>query len=190
MHCQPLLENDLDKAFAIGGAEDYNYTEYLELYQKYADLYVGSYHAGKLVGVCYGWPFYQVRSDQPEMMLNIIAITPAYQRQGYGTQLIRYWEQQVAKRGHWLISLGSGADMFYVKMDYFTIEYAIKVDKALLNPNFRNMGYAISYVRYREDPTLVLYVQADEGKYEPELKQALMETFAAHDVVTIFGKYV
>ena len=64
------------------------------------------------------------------------------------------------------------------------------MDKALLNPNFRNMGYTISYIRYREDPILVLYVQTNEGKYEPELKQALMETFTAHDVVTIFGKYV
>jgi hypothetical protein len=43
MHCQPWLEKDLDKAFTIGGAEDYNYTEYLELYQKYADLRVLSF---------------------------------------------------------------------------------------------------------------------------------------------------
>ena len=75
-------------------------------------------------------------------------------------------------------------------MGYFTMEYAIEVDKAILNPDFRNMGYAISYVRYREDPTIVIYVQANDGEYEPELKQTLVETFAAHDAVTIFGKYV
>ena len=104
MYCKQLPKEDLDRAFEIGGAD--NYTEYLELHQNYADLYVGSYHAGQLVGICCGWPFYQVRSDQPEMVLSVIAITPEHRGQGYGTQLIQYWEQQVAKRGRWLVSLG------------------------------------------------------------------------------------
>ena len=191
MHCRPLMERELNDAYYRLGVVD-DHAEYLEMHQRYADLYAGIYQGGKLVGTCCGWPFYQPRADQPEMVLAGISIPQEHQRKGYGTKLLRYWEQQVASRGRWLVSLGSApdADVFYVKMGYSTIEYGIKVHKDMLDPDFRNLGYPVSYVRYVEDPTIVLYIPANEGKYEPDMKQALLETFAGEDAVTIFGKYV
>ncbi len=190
MYCGQLAEEDLDRALKMGVVD--KQTEYVELYQRYGDLYAGIYPGEEFEGTCCGWPFYEVRSDQPSMQLVGIVVTQEHRRKGYGSQLLQYWEQQVAKRGRWLISLGSApdADMFYVKMGYFTIEYAIKVDKAILDPDFRNMGYEITYVKYTEDPDIVLHIPANGRRYEPDLKQMLVETFSAHDAITIFGKHV
>jgi GNAT superfamily N-acetyltransferase len=192
---RPIDTKDFELGMNIGWYSDLpEYNRAIDMFQLYPDLFVGCYDNDKLIGICYGWPEYIHRYDKLEMNLVIISMVPEYRRKGLGKVLIKSWEDQVKKRGHWMIGLGSGADMFYVKTGYTPIEHYFKMHKCQLSQCDKSVLAKASFVRYSEDPMVVLYFKTD-GTYRAdffkELHSKLDQANGLHRIIssgTIFNK--
>ena len=73
--------------------------------------------AGQLIG----WARYNLFCDL-DPFLTLIYVLEPYRRQGFGRQLMRYWEQQMKEKGHRFLLTCTQADedaqFFYRKLGY------------------------------------------------------------------------
>jgi len=102
-----------------------------EQFSKSPNLYVGSFLEKKLVGIAYG-----SINKENSAVLNGIAVKYALSRNGIGSRLLGFFEEQVRKTGSRRIGLGSGegfAEQFYLKMDTnpWKLKPSQKMDKFL-----------------------------------------------------------
>jgi GNAT superfamily N-acetyltransferase len=68
---------------------------YRRYYQKYSAYYLGCFLNGKLVGLCFGLPLWEMDPEQDEhFLLDGIALCEEYRNLGYGTKLLKEWEKQ------------------------------------------------------------------------------------------------
>jgi GNAT superfamily N-acetyltransferase len=197
MQYRPIDPKDFELGMNIGWYSELSeYNRAVDMFQLYPDLFVGCYDNDRLIGICYGWPEYIHRSDTLYMTLVIISMAPEYRRKGLGKLLIKTWEEQVKKRGPWLIGLGAGPALFYVKMGYTPIEYYFKMHKCQFAQCDKNVLAKASFIRHSEDPIVVLYFKTG-GTYQDnavkELLSKLNGTNGLHTIIssgTIFTKQV
>lgn len=190
MDFRTMEAGELEAALAVAGE---NVTAgYVAMQERYPDLFLCCCDGERIVGVCCGWPLRHDRTCTEEMRLNVIALLEQYQRMGYGSRLLREWEDRVRARGDWIIDLGSGADGFYLKMGYTAFEYAVKVRKERLPQDFRGLGFELCYVRDPADPgsdEVCLYSRVGD-KYQAEVLDRMREVFGAASSFTVFKKRV
>lgn len=187
METRHLLAADLEAAFAIN--EEYLSAprpQFFQWYEANADLFVGVFDQGTLIGICYGmdWP------RQPGyVVLEGIATQYDYWRSGAGTLLIRFFEEQVRKRGRHAVTVGSAADLktenFYLKNGYQPIRLCTKVRRQALPPNYQQLGYEFCESR-DEGEDVVLYVATTVRDKEVQTK--LKDALGAQEVIFIMEK--
>jgi GNAT superfamily N-acetyltransferase len=155
----------------------------------YPDLFVAGFEEGRMVGACYGWPVEHARERAQLMCLIAITLAPNLRGRGHGRELLTCWERQVARRGEWTVDVGTGFDAFYLGCGYTPVEFFVKVHKDHLPADFRARGHPIWFVRYEEDPLVVLYVKlAGEGHLEQ--REAMGRALGAESTGTIFRKHL
>jgi GNAT superfamily N-acetyltransferase len=189
MHFRTTEPHELEAALDTAGEP---VTEkYTRMREQYPDLFLCACDGEKIVGICCGYPTCE---DGPteEMRLDVIAFLREYWLKGYGTQLLALWEERVGARGDWTIGLGSGADGFYLKRGYTACEYAVRVPKAKLPGNFRELGFEITEVR---DPSALgsdeVTLKSPVGaRYQPEVFAEMQQVFGATSSFTVFRKRV
>jgi hypothetical protein len=66
-----LPEPDLDHALQLAAEylPDLDQDAFVRMYKRYPDLYIGCYEQDTLIGVCFGFPFTEVRSNEAGKML-------------------------------------------------------------------------------------------------------------------------
>jgi len=186
---RPIDSKDFDQGMSIGGYSSLSeYNKAKEMFQYHPDLFVGCYKDDRLIGICYGWPEYIHRWNKLSIQLSIISMIPTLRKKGYGTQLMHFWENQVKKRGNCLISLGSGADGFYLKNNYIPLEYCFKTYKWEIPKNYTTLA-PLSHVKYSEDPLIVMYINSNR-QYNYEYINEMKGILHATDGCTIFIKEV
>lgn len=183
-HLQPA---DLEAAFAIN--EEYLSAprdEFFRWYGANADLFVGIFDQGTLIGICYGmdWP------RQPGyVILEGIAAQYDYWRSGAGSQLIRFFEAQVRQRGRQAVTLGSAADLktenFYLKNGYLPVRLCAKVRRQSLPSNYLQMGYEFCEIR-DEGEDVVVYVATTVR--DKQIQAKLRDDLGAQEVIFIMAK--
>ncbi|MCE7987937.1 MAG: GNAT family N-acetyltransferase [Caldilinea sp. CFX5] len=176
METRHLLAHDLEAAFLIN--EEYlsaSRDEFFRWYAENADLFVGIFDQGTLIGICYGmdWP------RQPGyVILEGIATQYNYWRSGAGSQLIRFFEEQVRKRGRQAITVGSAADLktenFYLKNGYLPVRLCTKMRRRDLPSDYMHLGYEFCEIR-EDGENVVLYVATTvrDKKFQAKLKNNL-----------------
>ncbi len=190
MRFRTVRPEEVEAALAVAG--ETVSAEYLAMYERCPDLFTCCSEGPQIIGVCCGWPVRSDRDGLDRMRLHVIAILPGQQRRGYGSRLLRYWEDRVRARGDWTIDLGSGADGFYLRVGYTPLEYAVKVPKDKLPHDYRNLGFEISYVRDPADPggdEVCLYTRVGD-RYRAEVLEKLRQVFGASSSFTVFEKRV
>ena len=183
-HLQPA---DLEAAFAIN--EEYLSAprdEFFRWYGANADLFVGIFDQGTLIGICYGmdWP------RQPGyVILEGIATQYEYWRSGAGSQLIGFFEAQVRQRGRQAVTLGSAADLktenFYLKNGYLPVRLCTKMRRRELPPDYMHLGYEFCEIR-EEGENVVLYVPTTVRDKQVQAK--LKEDLGADEAIFIMEK--
>jgi GNAT superfamily N-acetyltransferase len=187
METRHLLPHDLEAAFAIN--EEYlsaPRTQFFRWYADNADLFVGIFDQGKLIGICYGmdWP------RQPGyVVLEGIATQYDYWRSGVGGQLIQFFEEQVRQRGRQVVTLGSAADLktenFYLKNGYQPVRLCAKVRRQALPPHYQQLGYIFCESR-DEGEEVVLYVATTVR--DKQMQAKLKDALGAQEVIFIMEK--
>lgn len=117
-------------------------------------------HRGKVIGVCFGWARgLDVRGDR-SFVLDGIAVTSDFQKNGYGKVLLAAFEKAALGYGYSLISVGSAGgyvEKFYMDCGFIPKEYKVwegespKVEKA-----FENTADYFSYERKNPDGFVVM----------------------------------
>ena len=187
MKTRHLTTEDLEEAVQI--SEEYLGTspqQFLDWYQQNQDLFVGIFDNGRLIGICFGMNF----DRQPDTaVLEGIAVLHANWRSGAGSQLIQYFEAQVAKRGKTCITLGSAPDLktenFYMKNGYVPTQLRVSVPTADLPNNYQHLGYTFSDITQDENE-VILYIAVNERN--KSFQQKLEADLKADDVIFIFDK--
>lgn len=182
-----LLPDDLEAAFQIN--DEYlsaSRSEFFEWYSEDADLFVGVFDKDLLVGICYGMNW----DRQPGyVLLEGIATIESYWRSGAGSLLIRFFEEQVKKRGKQRITLGSAADLktenFYLKNGYTPVRLCTKLKSVDLPENHETMGYDFSEVR-RDGDYIILYVETTVRN--KQFQEKLKDDLGAEEVIFILEK--
>jgi GNAT superfamily N-acetyltransferase len=168
----------------------HNPEQFLNLYSKYPDLFLGFYLDDILVGACYGCPFSEeIPKEKDKIILKHISVLPEHRRKGYATKLIQLFEEQTKKRKFFNITLGSAderSDSFYLKNKYFPTKYMIRGEKEKIPKDYKNL-YKLSNKRIVGD-MLFLYVNCD--KCVPSLKEKFRNIFKVDDVKFIFEKKI
>lgn len=187
METRHLLAHDVEGAFLMN--EEYlsaSREAFFRWYADNADLFVGIFDQGTLIGICYGmdWP------RQPGyVVLEGIATRYDYWRSGAGSQLIGFFEKQVRKRGRHAITVGSAADLktenFYLKNGYRPIRLCAKVRRQALPPDYLQLGYEFCESR-DEGEDVVLYV-ATTVRDKP-IQAKLKNDLGADEVIFIMEK--
>jgi GNAT superfamily N-acetyltransferase len=124
------------------------------------------------------------------VQLQGIAIQSDYAGQGYGSQLLNRFEEQVRQRGGRMVSLGSAAgyvEHFYLKNGYVPVEYLVRIPRDDLRADYQTQGYEILRERWAGDEK---FLKIRAAGYDPGFKAELKQAFNAHEVVYIFEKRV
>lgn len=187
METRHLLAADMEAAFAIN--EEYlsaSRAQFFQWYQENADLFVGIFNQGTLIGICYGmdWP------RQPGyVVLEGIATQYDYWRSGAGSLLIHFFEEQVRKRGRQAVTVGSAADLktenFYLKNGYQPVRLCAKVRRQALPPNYLQLDYEFCESR-DEGENVVLYVATTVR--DKQIQAKLKNDLGADEVIFIMEK--
>lgn len=111
----------------------HNLEETMHFYSLYPNLFIGCYLEDKLIGACYGYPFYhEVPQEKDKVILKHISILPEHRRQGYATKLLKAFEEQAKKISFYHLTFGSAdeiSDNFYLKNGYCPTKYMIRGKK-------------------------------------------------------------
>ncbi len=191
MHYRTMESHELEAALEAAGEPVT--PKYTAMREQYPDLFLVACDGERIVGICCGYPTRDEDTGEEEMRLDVIAFYPVkYQRKGYGTVLLQRWEDRVRARGDWIIGLGSGADGFYLKRGYTACEYAVRVPRDKLAPNFRDLGFAVSHFR---DPSAPgsddVCIKSPVGDcYDAEVFGRMQRVFGATSAFTVFRKCV
>jgi len=168
----------------------HNPEQFLNLYSKYPDLFLGCYLDDILVGTCYGCPFSEeIPKEKDKIILKHISVLPEHRRKGYATKLIQLFEEQAKKRKFYNITLSSAdeiSDSFYLKNKYFPTKYMIRGEKEKMPENYKKL-YNLSDERIVGN-MLFLYVNCD--RCVPSLKEKFRNLFHVDDVKFIFEKKI
>lgn len=163
-----LTSGDLTAAFSVGGVADP--AEAVVMFADHPDLFLGAFEAGRIAGVCYGWPVVHERAGTRMMRLELIAVMPEARGRGLGRALLADWERRVAQGGAWTIDVGSAADGFFLRCGYTPVEYCLKGRDASSGAD--------------QDAHYVPVA----GDYSPTTKARLQREFRARQAITIFRK--
>lgn len=194
--CKPIPLTDYQAACDLyveylGSPE--SVAEFSELYQKHPALSVGCYRDGKLIGLCYGFPFTEKRPEaQGVMVLDGIAVIWDYWNRGYGTQLLQFWEAQVKQLpGYSQIGVGSAANIetenFYLKNGYTPVQLCIKLPVDRLPADYRERGYQFVAERIING-VMNLYIGTTVR--DKAQQSQLQEEFQADEVIFIMEKAI
>lgn len=128
----PLTPADAERFFSL--AAEYLPDSDPERMQCFAGIYPEAYRTlhldGRLIGVCYGWFRRHFAPEDPSFNLGGICIEYNHWRKGYGTQLLRAFEEAALSYGAPAVSAGSGLDSeaFYIACGYAPKEYKVWAD--------------------------------------------------------------
>lgn len=152
-------------------------------YREQAELFVGAFANGELIGHCLGRP-----QSEERVELAGIAVAPAHRRRGIGTALLSAFEDRAAALGFQQIGLGSAGgyvDKFYVENGYSPECVLVRLAPETDPSNYRNTDYEISEERI-EDGTKKLYVEAAE--VDPTAIEEIRAAFGDSEAVHVMTK--
>lgn len=192
-HITPIPPSDFKHAARI--IEDYlpgNERFHLDtMYKKYPHLFIGYYLEHGLIGVCFGYPFQEVRPKETErLLLQGIAIAAPYHGAGRGSKLLKYFETAAAKTGDWIISLGSAdgyVEGFYLKNGYIPVSLKIEINTSDCLEGYVNESHIIQET-IRNDDCMGLYLQVAD--YDTVDKDSLTKEYKGYHSFFIFEKPV
>jgi hypothetical protein len=187
MDVRTIRADELPAAFAI--TDEQERVTCARQFACYPDLFVAGFEEGGMVGACYGWPVDHARERAQLMCLIAITLRRERRGHGHGRELLTCWEHQVARRGEWTVDVGTGFDAFYLGCGYTPVEFFVKVHKDLLPADVGECGYPIWFVRYEEDPLVVLYVRL-AGGCALEQREEMQCALRAESAGTIFRKHL
>ena len=187
METRHLITDDLESAFQIN--EEYlsaSRKEFFRWYKQNPDLFMGVFDDELLVGICYGMNW----ERQAEcVILEGIATIHSHWRSGAGSLLIKFFEEQVKKRGMKRVTLGSAPDLktenFYLKNGYKPTRLCAKLRTADLPDDYLGKGYDFCEVRQSGDE-VNLYV--DAAVRDKRFQAKLRDELGAKEVIFILEK--
>ena len=152
------------------------------------NLFVACRRQGKLIGICYGHPADRESCEEATVMLDGIAVAEPFARQGYGSQLLRFFGDQAEQAGYRRVSVGSAGgyvDQFYMKNGYKPFRFMICLPSDRACPPDLRTKHAV--VAERVDGHMRrLYVNI--SSLDNALRDALLTDFQAVEVVAIMDK--
>jgi len=182
-----LRESELQRAYEINKRylDDGPFDKWAKACREFPELCVACFREGKPIGICYGSPF----SMRPgEVILDGIAVVENFSGQGYGSQLLRFFDQQIEHEGYEAVSLGSAGgyvEHFYMKNGYKPIEFAFWVPIDFdLSPELQ-AKYGIQD-NPGEDGTRRLSVRI--GSLDNALRNRLLADFPVREIISIMYK--
>ncbi|MEM7129055.1 MAG: GNAT family N-acetyltransferase [Chloroflexota bacterium] len=187
---QLSLENQNDAyQLKVEYLDDGPFEEFMAMYNKYSELFVGLFNAEELIGISFGWPLAeQFPEEKDEISLQGIVVRHDFAAQGLGSKLLAFWEEQVAKRSERFIGVGSApgyVERFYLKHGYKPIQYLLYGNDLALAESLSAKGYEIVRTRMVED---TMFVNVKTDRYAPDVRNALCKEFDADEVIYIFQK--
>ncbi len=156
-----LVPHDTDRFYAL--AAEYLPDSDPERMHRFADIYPEAYRAlwldGQMIGVCYGWFRRHFVPEDPSFTLDGICIRDDHWRQGYGTLLLRAFEDAARAYGAPSVSVGSGVESepFYIACGYTPKEYKVWTDGATqIEHTYTDLEDYRTYTRRNPDGFVVL----------------------------------
>jgi hypothetical protein len=190
MKIKLLPKKDLKKFWKMQKQYLDEYTfDYVEKdYKKNKTLYIGAYNKDRLIGIAYGHPSKNVKSD---IVLQGITVNhiKTYSRKGTGSKILNFFENQVKKLKKKSISLGSAegyVEKFYLKNNYKPIELVIQVGKNKLPKNYKRK-YKI---KGEKEDKKYKWIRMTQKNYDSKLQKELKKYFNAKEVIYIFKKKI
>ena len=181
-----LRLDELEEAYRIQAEylDEQPYGTWADCYGRSPEFFIGSFAAGRLVGIAYGKPSPRAPAD---LQLSGIAVVEAHWRQGYGSRLLRFFERQAAKAGYASVSLGSArgyVERFYLKNGYAPTAFAFWVAADYrLSPKLRAQ-YGIEGDPQKDGGRLAVGIRTLDEKLRAELEAE----FAGTEVIAILAK--
>lgn len=184
-----LREDELGAAYDIRKhyLDDEPFDRCVSVWRAFADLCVGCFRSGRLIGIAYGYPHW---TNPTEVILSGIAITEDFVGQGHGSHLLRFFGQQVVGSEYEAVSVGSAGgyvDHFYMKNGYEPIEFVFWVESDFALSPAMQTNYSIQDEPL-EDGTRRLSVRI--SSLDEELRERLLADFPVKQVTAIMYKKV
>jgi len=155
---------------------------------KCRELFVGCRRQGRLVGICYGWAAGKERCREGTIVLHGIAMVEEFAGQGYGSRVLRFFEEQVKRAGYGTVSVGSAGgyvDRFYMKNGYKPVAFMVCVPSDRSYRAELRGRYGVMAERVDGD---LRRMYVDVSSLDGELRDRLMVEFDAIEVVAIMEK--
>ena len=182
-----LRDGELQTAYAIkrqylDGAP---FDEWVCGRQEYPDLFVACLRQGELIGIAYGRP-----SPRRAGTVNLggIAVVEEFARKGYGSQLLRFFDQQAERAGYGTVSVGAAGgyvDHFYMENDYEPVAFMITVPVGYCCPPDLRERYRVVNERVDGD---VRRFSVSISSLDNELRESLRKDFNAIGICAIMDK--
>jgi GNAT superfamily N-acetyltransferase len=158
--------------------------------QVHPDLFLACLCNGKLIGIAYGRPSDTSEgvSEKDSATLNGIAVVEMFSGNGYGSQLLSFFNKQTKRVGYKTVGVGSAGgyvDRFYMKNGYTPIAYMIRLPSGKTGSPDLLTKHAISDERF-DGHQQKLYVKIDS--LDEVQKRALGDDFEAEEVIAIVRK--
>ena len=185
-----LEKRELHRAKAL--AQEYlgaDLARFSVMSQVYPELFVGCFSAEELIGVAYGYPYFMVRPEEAhKVLLQGIAVRWDYAGVGRGSKLLRFFENQVMKRGFSVVTLGAAegyVERFYLKNNYEAVSYRVVLKGDWLHIHQQAIPYPIIRM-VQEGRYTIVYIPS--SGYNLQEKEAVRDFFCAEQVNYIFEK--
>jgi hypothetical protein len=183
-----IENNDFDKAMEIAWYANKNeYYEAKDMFGLFPNQFIGSYDKNKMTGFCFGWPIYIQRDKNTIFMLKTISIIEELRKMGIGTELMKYWENEVWKEYSLPIGLGSTADGFYLRNGYNFIEHCIKTDIENYRAVESKINKYVNRIEYASFPMVSVLIK-NNGKYNSELYREMIQMLKSENYCSFFEK--
>ena len=156
------------------------FTFFKKRYTKNPSLFIGCYDKSKLVGIIFGY------IKRNYVSLSTMAISSDYRSKGIGSKMLNVFERNVKKLGKKRILLGArnNAEKFYLNNGYKPIIF-VQIYHKNVPKDYKNKGYnIISETNYKDAKRLYI----DIKKYDKKIKEKVLKTFKAYNVIYLFEK--
>lgn len=139
---------------------DNDYEKVTRRERDYQKTYLLCLHEEQVVGVAFGWPRCLDDPSDSSFCLNGIAVREAYQKQGFGSELLRAVCDAAAAYGHKSISVGSAGgyvEKFYIDAGFVPLCYKAFAEEGIrVERVYRDTEDYRTYERKNPDGFVVL----------------------------------
>lgn len=153
---------------------------------KLPTLVIGCYDKQRLIGFCTG----SKRKGLDSVILNSIAVKTKYQRHGWGSKILHFFENEAKKLGERKVSVGSAGgyvERFFLKNGFYPHSFFVRIRRNKVPKNYKEKGFTIIGERGNKY-VKILFIEIKNKEYNPKNKDFIKEEYNAYEVGCIFEK--